>query len=123
MTDLLLANPGTGWDLVIRSGDLVLTRAESRAAEVAQRVVYRLSTWLGESPYDRLAGVPYIETVFGFEPVPGVVAFLTQIVLDTEGVDELLDDPVFLLDGRTLSITFTIRVSGQDVPIALQVAA
>lgn len=124
MTDLLIENTGDGWDLVIRDGDVVLTHQESRGREVAQRVVYRLMTWLGESPYDRRVGVPYLETVFGFEPVPAVVAILTQIVLETEGVDELLEEPTFLLEAdRELRITLTIRVGAEDVPVALEIAA
>jgi hypothetical protein len=121
MSDLAIANDGTGFDLVLVDGDLVFG-FDDEAAEVAQRVIYRLMTWLGESPYDRLAGVPYLDGVFNdFEPVPGIVALLIQVVLDTEGVDEITDDPLFELEDRVLTITATIRVGAELVPISLPV--
>lgn len=123
MSDIQIANEGEGWDLVLVDGDLVLG-FDSHAAEVAQRVTYRLMTWLGESPYDRLAGVPYLDGVFNdFEPVPGIVALLIQVIVDTEGVNEVTEDPTFELDGRTLSIAVEIRVGAQTIPIELAVAA
>lgn len=121
MTDFAIANDGDGWDLVLDDGDLVLTHTLGLPAEVAQRVVYRLMTWLGESPYDLTAGVPYEQLVFGFEPVPGIVAYLVQIVLDTEGVTDVATEPDFELDDRTLTITLAIVVGTETVPIELQV--
>jgi hypothetical protein len=122
MTDLLIENTGAGWDLALSDGDLALTHKVSRSVEVAQRVVYRLLTWLGESVYDRRAGVPYFETVFGDEPIPEVVALFIQIVIETEGVDGLVGSPSFVLDNRELAIQFEIQVGPDVETISLQVA-
>ena len=123
MTDFLIANTGGGWDLALTDGDLTLTHTISRAQEVAQRVVYRLMTWFGESPYERTAGIPYEEGVFGsYEPVPGIVAMMIQEILDTPGVDEVLEDPTFELGtDRVLAIGVAIRVGDEDVPLTLTV--
>lgn len=110
------------WDLALVDGDLVLT--SSRAEETAQRVVYRLMTWLAESPYDRGAGLPYLDGIFGFEALPGVAGLLTQTILDTEGVAEIVGTPSYLLDDRTLSYSITIRVDdGTETTIATTVTA
>lgn len=122
MSDIQIADEGDGYDLVLVDGDLVLG-FESEAAEVAQRVTYNLMTWLGESPYDRLAGVPYLDGVFGdFEPVPGIVALLRKVITDTEGVTEITEEPVFELENRQLSIACTFRVGSQTTSIGLAVA-
>ena len=122
MTDLKIEQAQNGWDLVLENGDLVLETDDTRL--VAQRVIYRLMTWLRESPYDRSAGVPYVDGVFGLQPVEAVVFILTQEMLDTDGVEEVVGEPTYLLDsGRQLSITATLRVAGDEtVPIALEVA-
>jgi hypothetical protein len=127
MSDLLIRLNGTGglatdWGLVEVDGDLVLT--SSHLEEVAQRVVYRLMTWLRESPYDRSAGVPYLDGVFGFEPIEGVAGLLAQEILDVEGVDGFLEGPVFALDGRTLTVTATLQVGEEPLELTnLQVQA
>lgn len=129
MSDLYIADGADGWDLVLDDGDVVLVHeleASAWQAEVAQRVVYRVMTWLGESPYDTAAGLPYLSGIFGFEPVPGVAALISQTVLDTDGVLELDSDPSYLLDTTTreLAMSFVIKVgTGEDVPISLEVAA
>lgn len=120
MDDFRIANDGNGWDIVVENGDLVgITGTEA----VTQRVVYRLMTWLGESPYERAAGVPYIGGVFGTEPVYGIGAILLQVILDTEGVagfDE--PEPSLLLDERTLNVDVTIVTDdGQRVQIAQEI--
>lgn len=124
MSDLkIVANGGDGlavdWGLVIENGDLALTA--SRTEEVAQRVVYRLQTWLSESIYDTSAGVPYLDGVFGFQPREGVAALLIEEIRNTPGVDEIVDNPEFLLEGNTLTLYVIIRVSGEDVPITFAV--
>lgn len=120
--DFAIHNPGTGWDLQITNGDLVML-AEDSAADVAQRVVYRLSTWRGESPFDATTGIPYLDGVFGFEPVAGVVALLRNVIETTEGVDEVIGDPDFeLSDQRELSISCRIRVGKTEIPIQLKVS-
>lgn len=127
MSDLYIAHNGDEWDLVLDDGDVVLVHELETApipAEVAQRVVYRVMTWLGESPYDTGAGLPYLDGIFGFEPVPGIAALISQTVLDTEGVLEIDGNPSYLLEPSTreLAMSIAIRVGDVVVPLALEIA-
>jgi hypothetical protein len=105
-----------GWDMVIRDGDVVWTSDEGTddRTEVMQRVQFELQTWLGESPYDRARGMPYLEGVFGDAPVPGIIALVTSKILGVPGVAELVEDPTFVLDTdtRVLTITAVILTTG-----------
>ena len=126
MSDLKISNDGTGFDLVIEDGDVVLHVADTdddRANEVLQRVVYRLMTWTGESVYDRGAGLPYLDGIFGDEPIGDVAALLTQTVIDTDGVDELVGIPSYEFDSEsgTLSIAISVRVGATVTDLALSV--
>lgn len=127
MSDLKIADSGDGWDLVLEDGDVVLFGADDLTAEVAQRVVYTVMTWQGESAYDRAAGLPYLDGIFGFEPVPGVAGLITQAIADTEGVAEIDESPSYLLDTTTheLSISVGIRVVGDSefTPVSLEVGS
>lgn len=127
MSDLKIADEGDGWDLVLEDGDVVLFGSDDLTAEVAQRVVYTVMTWQGESPYDLAAGLPYLDGIFGFEPVPGVAGLITQAIADTEGVAEVDESPVYSLDTTTheLSISVGIRVVGDSefTPVSLEVGS
>ncbi len=124
MSDLQIDATTGVWDLTLVDGDVVLVHEVSRAAEVAQRVVYRLMTWLAESPYDRAAGLPYLDGIFGFEPLPGIAGLLSQTILDTPGVVAIVDDPLYELDGGTLTYAVTIRVDdGTETEITATVGA
>lgn len=122
MTDIAIAKgPDGGWDLLIVDGDLVLLTDQIDI--VVQRVIYNLMTWLGESPYEPGAGVPWIELIFsGYAPLPGVVAYLTSIIRNTDGVDDV-QNVDFVLDGRTLTIKGRIIVGADSANLDLQVAA
>jgi hypothetical protein len=112
------------WDLTLVDGDAVLVSDVSLAAEVAQRVVYRLMTWRGESRYDRGAGLPYLDGIFGFEPLPGIAGLLSQTILSVEGVVEIVGAPAYILDDGTLSYSVVIRVSdGTETTIESTVIA
>lgn len=114
MSDVMLTNTGQ-WDLLIQGGDLVMASAVGRTAEVAQRVLYRLMTWYEESPYDVRVGIPYLDVIFGVNPVPGVVGYLTAVALNTDGVDSLYDSPTFELDSdRLLQISLPLQI-GDDL--------
>lgn len=126
MSDIQLVNEGQGWDLALVDGDLVLfDETDDDVAVVAQRVTYTLMTWLGESVYDRRAGIPYLGTIFGGDPVPGVVGLLTQAILATEGVDSFIDEPVFALDDhRVLTVIISILTSyGAELRLDLAVSS
>ncbi len=111
MSDLQIDATTGVWDLTLVDGDAVLVSDVSLAAEVAQRVVYRLMTWRGESRYDRGAGLPYLDGIFGFEPLPGIAGLLSQTILSVEGVVEIVGAPQYILDNGTLSYSVVIRVS------------
>jgi hypothetical protein len=111
------------WDLTLEDGDAVLVHEVSRAAEVAQRVVYALMTWRGESRYDRGVGLPYLDGIFGFEPLPGIAGLLNQTILDVEGVTEIIGPPDYILDGGVLSYSVVIRVDdGTETAITAEVS-
>lgn len=119
MTDIAITNDGDGWDLELVDGDLRLLA--DRDEVVAQRLVFRLSTWRGESTYDRAAGIPYIGGVFGVQPISGILGLFDRETLATEGVDEIIDRS-YLLDDRALSVTLRVRASDSDVSVALEIA-
>lgn len=124
MSDLKLTHDGNvGWDIIIASnGDIEMETDDINL--VVQRVIHRLMTWLRESPYDRSAGIPYVDGVFGLEPVEAMVFVLTQEILDTDGVDSLVEPPTYTLDeGRSLSISAQIRVKGDTAPVTLTIAS
>jgi hypothetical protein len=121
MSDLVLERATFGWDLQMDNGDFVMTTTD--AESISQRVLYRLETWLRESPYDRSAGVPY-ELIFGQQPVEAVAALLIQEILDTEGVTNIVGVPSFVLTSdRVLTINITIRTENDIVPIQTEVVA
>lgn len=122
MSDLQIDATTGIWDLALDDGDAVLVHEVSRAAEVAQRVVYALMTWRGESRYDRGVGLPYLDGIFGFEPLPGIAGLLSQTILDVEGVTEIVGQPDYILDGGTLSYSVVIRVDdGTETQITAEV--
>ncbi len=124
MSDLQIDATTGVWDLTLVDGDAVLVSDVSLAAEVAQRVVYRLMTWRGESRYDRGAGLPYLDGIFGFEPLPGIAGLLSQTILSVEGVVEIVGAPAYILDDGTLSYSVVIRVSdGTETTIESTVIA
>lgn len=124
MTDFKIANGADGWDLVLDGGDLVLTESLGEMEVVRQRVVYALSTWLGESVYETTAGLPYEQGIFGFEPVPGVVGLIVSRVLQVDGVDGLVGAPSFTLtEARVLTLSMTILVGDTEGEINLEIGA
>lgn len=124
MSDIKLTDVGTGHDLALVDGDLVWTADVSRIEEVSQRILYRLLTWRGESLYDRRAGVPYLDVVFGDTADAGARDYLLDIIATTDGVDGIAGEDTFDLDQTTgvLTINATVRIAGQDVTIATEVA-
>ena len=125
MTDWAIERGADSWDLLIENGDIVWTGSVSLFAEVSQRVTYRVMTWLGESVYDRNAGVPYLELVFGETVTAAVVSLLTAIIRETDGVDEIIETPTFLLDPttRVLSVSCVIKVGTEEGPVSIEVAS
>ncbi len=124
MSDFAIEPIGGGdWDLVLDAeGDFVLLgeTEDTRLQEVAQRVVYALGTWLGESSFDRSVGFPWLEGVFDRAPLDGISALVYERILEVDGVDGLIDQPVLLLDTaeRVLTISAKVKVGAFEVPIS-----
>lgn len=93
----------TDYDIDLTNGDLSwVTEQEA----IAQDITMRLRTWLGETPYDKSVGVPYLQVIF----VPGtpraaVQLVLEQQVLKTPGVTGVSLDIVINGLTRELSVT------------------
>jgi hypothetical protein len=119
VTDFLIEQSGYHWDLALDDGDAVLTHTLGRPREVVQRVVFRLLTNLGESPYDLAAGIPWVGGVFGAYPVDGIAGLLVLEMSETEGVDEVISPLFDLGDNSTLAVTAEIRPTGEDDPVGL----
>ena len=113
-------------DLKFTDGDMDLTNGElsfvTGQAAIAQDIQMRLQTWLGETPYDLSAGVPYLQVVFvRATPLDSVQFILEQQVLNTPGVTGVeltltLDRP-----NRTLSVTGTATSIEGDVDFTVAV--
>lgn len=118
MTDILIEPIGNGeYDLALVDNDLVLVGGteETWPAEVAQRVTYAVCTWYGESAFDRDAGFPWREGVFGRQPIDGIAALVHEHILAVEGVQGIGSQPVLTLDTTTrkLSILATeVEIEG-----------
>jgi hypothetical protein len=126
--DLAISKQGDQWDLVFADGDLVLTRplgqqptAQQILADVGQRVTYRLMTWLAESGFDRSVGLPYLDGIFGDEPVGAVTFLLVQEARTTPGVQEVVGTPEFTLDDRTLRLSMVLKIRNELLPLDLEV--
>lgn len=100
-------------DLLIVDGELVFVRD---AEAIAQSVRMRLATWLGETPYNTLAGVPYLQVIFSPNTTKTAVLFiLQQQVLATPGVISCQLDCT--LDSQTREIAITGSVTSINGPI------
>ena len=75
----------TDYDLEITDGEIFFVTAQ---VAIAQHIVMRLRTWLGETVYDTGAGVPWLQVIFqGKNPNLDSINFiLAQHVLNTPGV-------------------------------------
>ena len=96
----------TDYDLEIVNGDLSFVRG---AEAITQDIQMRLRTWLGETPYDQAAGVPYIQVIFqrGVE-LDAVRFILENRILDTPGVEQVTS-----LDLELDARTRVLSVSGR----------
>lgn len=106
-------------DLEIVNGELAYV---DNAPAIAQHIVMRLRTFLGESPYDRGAGVPYREIIL--QPTTPKFAreqILSNVVLETPGVTAVE------LEVNLDSTTHTLWVRGvahglnQPIPFAIEI--
>ena len=80
---------------------------------VGQQVKHRLRTWLGESVYDRLAGMPYETVIFdGYITRDALELIVRDRLLAIDGV-ERVDSLEVTIDtaARTATIQGTVRAS------------
>lgn len=128
MPDFQIANPtGSQYGLVLTDGDLVLLDEDENLPEVvAQRVVYELMTWFGESVYDQSAGVPHLDVLGAFagaEGIAGIYALATQEVDGVAAIKAFDFDSPEYDNGYALSVRATVTAGATDVSIALNFGA
>jgi len=117
---------GGSYDLVLTTTDgvddfdLIGDTSETHQAAVAQRITYKVGTWLGESPFDRSVGFPWEQTVFGRQPIESIVVFLYDQISSVEGVDSITEPPAIDFDNATRKATISVQVQGRDFEVTLQ---
>jgi hypothetical protein len=91
-------------DLAIVNGELAFVTGQDA---IAQALAFRLRTFLGESRYNRSAGVPYLQVIFRpGTPLQAIKFILEGVAMGTPGVTGVtLDEPV--LDPLTRALTIT----------------
>jgi hypothetical protein len=112
-------------DLLFQDGDMAIIDGElsfvTGPAAIAQHIQMRLQTWLGETPYDTAAGVPYLQVIFvKSTPLDSVQFILEQQVLATPGV--LGVDLELSLDSQTRLLTVTGTATSIDGDVDFTVA-
>lgn len=115
----LLRNPSG--DLDVTNGNVQWVRG---AKAVGQHAKIRLEVWFGESVYDREAGVPYLEGVFGKQPYEGIVFILTERLATTLGVESVrnvFESFDYDNDLRTLRIQPQVVVSDEPVNFTVEI--
>lgn len=77
----------TEYDLELENGDVSFVKGRDA---IAQDVLMRLRTWLGESAYDRTAGTPYLQIIFQRGIAAATIEnVISQIILQTPGVTSI----------------------------------
>ena len=100
-------------DMVIENGDLVLVKD---GIAIGQHIKMRLATWLGETPYNTNAGVPYRQIIFQPNTSKEAIIFiLTQAVLQTPG--DTSSELKYVADTQNRTITVTGNATSIDGPI------
>jgi len=109
-------------DLKLTDNDIDLTGGDvswvEDAEAVRQDIEMALGTWLGETPYDKGAGVPYLQVIFKRGTTKAAIRFIIeQIIRDRDGVDDVLELETDLdRQSRELTITGRVRVGAELVP-------
>jgi len=100
-------------DMLIENGDLVFVKDGNA---ISQHIGMRLRCWLGESPYDTKAGVPYLTVIFQPGTTPSAIIFiLEQVILQTPGVTGVKLN--YTLDRENRELTVTGTAESIDGPI------
>ncbi len=117
MSDFKIVPTSDGrYDLAIENHDFVIIGdTEATWQEyVAQNITFIVNTHFGESSFDTSAGFPWLEAVFGVQPIEGVVTLLHDALLEAEGVSGLNEAPVIEFDPATQRLTITVQAAGED---------
>lgn len=123
--DFRLEQLGGGyWDAVLAETedgpdfDLVGDSAETHPQATLQRIAYAVGVWLGESPFDRNAGFPWEQAVFGRSPIPGIAVFLQEAVQGVEGVEGIENEIDILYDAAARRVVIApVRVQGESFEV------
>ena len=110
----------TDYDLDLAKGDLsFVTGIEA----VRQDLEMSLRTWLAETPYDRSAGVPYLQIIFRRGTTIEAIRFIIERhIAGIDGVDGVLElDTAVDKDARVMRITGRVRALDQEFPIDLEI--
>lgn len=128
MSDLKIVPIGDGqYDLAFENDDLVVIgeTATTWPQSVAQDVTYTLSTWFGESAFDRSVGFPWQEGVFGENPIDGVGSLVYDFIVGVDGVEGMDEAPILDFDAANSRLTINATATGREftVPVTLEVTA
>lgn len=110
----------TGFDVDLTGGELSFVRGIDA---VRQDLEMKLRTWLAETPYDRGAGVPWLQVIFVRGTSINAIKFiLEQRILAVDGITEVLELNT-AVDRATRELTVSGRVIGldQEFPFETQV--
>ena len=89
----------TDYDLDLTNGDVTMITGPEA---IAQDIQMGLRTWLGESIYDRSAGVPYLQVIFKRgTPIGTIEQILKEYIESRRGVIQVTEITVTLLDPMT----------------------
>jgi len=109
----------TNSDLLIQNGDFQWVKG---AYAIGQHVKMRLQTWLGETPYDTAAGVPYLQVIFQAGTSRESIKFiLEQAVLATPGVTGVNLSFDFDNATREMTVTGTLTALNEEIPFSITV--
>lgn len=111
----------TSRDLDITNGDLSFV---SGLDAIAQDIAMALQTWLGESVYDRNAGVPWLQVIFKRGTRPDAARFILEnIIRGIDGVQDVLEINASLASAtRVLTVAARVRALDAEFPIAVEVS-
>lgn len=110
--DLKLSNHGSSEaprDLIFENLTFALTSGKD---ELVQRLTTRLLVWLGEWWADVTRGVPWEQDILVKNPAYDTIASdILTVILETNGISEILDFRIEDTDGvqRSITISFDAR--------------
>lgn len=121
MSDLRIEAAGGGqYDLALVTNgdrvefDLIGLAADTWPTLVTQRLLYAYNVWLGESRFATDVGFPWLQGVFGEEPLENIGALVYQRGLDVEGVENFASGPELTFDPERRELSIVAEIQGED---------